>query len=333
VHDPAVTQELIGRVLSYVDTTVVMAAAHLGIADHLSADAPRSSKEVAAEMGLDVAATKRLLRSLSGTGIVTDQGDDRFLLGPAGAALRSEPGSLRSLFRMFGTIGAPVLQGMLSVRTGAPAFDAVNGMPLFEYLAAHPEEGAVFNAAMTEAGAAVGLPAVHTYDFSGVRTFVDVGGGLGQLTMEVLRTNPQVEGVIFDSPEVITETEAAIEQAGLAGRCTAVGGNFFESVPAGDCIALRWVIHDWSDDEALTILRNCRQAIAPDGRLLLFEVVMPDGDGPHMAKSLDWIMLCVATGQERTEAEHAELLDRAGFRLTRVIPSPTPMSIVEAIPA
>jgi hypothetical protein len=327
-------QDLMGRMFSWIDTTAIMAAAELGIADHLTADAPRSPKEIAAALGLDEAATRRLLRILSSPGITREQGNDRFLLGPAGGALRSEPGSLRSVFRMFGgTTGSSLLQGLLAVQTGRPAFDAIHGVPAFEYLAAHPDESAVFNAAMADAGAAFGTPAIHAYDFSGVRRLVDVGGGRGQLALEVLRTNPGVEGVVYDSPHVVTETEGDIRQAGLTDRCRAVGGDFFTSVPEGDCIAMRWIIHDWGDEEALTILRNCRAAIDPGGRLLLFEVVMPDGDEPHLAKSLDWVMLVMATGEERTEAAYRDLLARAGFRLTQVVPSPTPMSIIEAVPA
>lgn len=333
MHDPAVMQDLMSRMFSWIETTAIMAAAHLGIADHLTTGSPRSPKEVAAGMDLDEAATRRLLRTLSASGITSDQGNDRFLLGPAGGALRSEPGSLRSVFRMFGgTVASPLLQGRLAVQTGTPAFDTIHGVPAFEYLASHPDESAVFNASMADAGAALGTPAIHTYAFTGVRRLVDVGGGRGQLTLEALRTTPGLEGVVFDSPHVITETEAAIRQAGLADRCQAVGGDFFTSVPAGDCIAMRWIIHDWGDEEALTILRNCRAAIDPDGRLLLFEVIMPDGDEPHLAKSLDWVMLVMATGQERTEAAYRDLLGRAGFRLTRVVPSPTPMSIIEAVP-
>jgi hypothetical protein len=334
VLEPAVIQEFMGRMFSWIDTTAMMTAAELGIADHLSADAPRSPNEIASELALDEAATRRLLRILSASGVTSTQGDDRFTLGPAGAALRSDPGSLRSVARMFGGVmGSSLLHGRLAVQTGKPSFDAVHGAPAFEYLAAHPDESAVFNGAMAEGGAALGTPAIHTYDFSGVRTLVDVGGGRGQLTLEVLRHNPDVSGVVYDSPHVIKETEAAIRAAGLEARCRAVGGDFFTSVPPGDCIALRWIIHDWSDEEALTILRHCRAAIEPDGRLLLFEVVLPEGDEPHLAKSLDWIMLVMATGQERTETAYRDLLARAGFRLTRVVPSPTPMSVIEAVPA
>jgi O-methyltransferase len=149
----------------------------------------------------------------------------------------------------------------------------------------------------------------------------------------VLRSHPEMEGVVFDTAAVVAEAQADIEQAGLAGRCQAIGGDFFKSVPAGgDCYVLRWIVHDWNDERAGTILGCCREAIDPAGRLLLLEVVMPEVDGPHPAKTLDWVMLACISGQERTEAEYSALLEGSGFRLTRVIPSPTPMSVVEAVP-
>ena len=142
-----------------------------------------------------------------------------------------------------------------------------------------------------------------------------------------------VKGIVYDRANVIAETQIEIERAGLTDRCQAVAGNFFESVPAGaDCYALRLVIHDWDDGEAETILRHCRKGITAEGRLLIFEIVMPDSDDPHPAKGMDWVMLSCVTGQERTEAEYAKILERAGFRLTRVVPSPSPMSVVEAVP-
>jgi hypothetical protein len=207
------------------------------------------------------------------------------------------------------------------------------GAPFFDYLADHPEDGSIFNTSMVDFGLAIGTPPIHAYDFSGVRRLIDVGGGRGQLAMEVLRAYPGIEAVVFDAPPVIEETVRDIERNGLADRCQGVAGDFFKSVPAGgDCYALRWIIHDWSDERAATILRCCRDAIDPAGKLLLIEVVVPDVDVPHLSKTLDWVMMASVSGQERTEAEYAALLETAGFRLTRVVPSASPMSVVEAVP-
>jgi hypothetical protein len=332
--DAALAQEMMGRLVGWIDMCVVMAAAELGLADHLTQEVPRRAKDVAGELGLDERATERILRSLTASGVTSVRPDGTFTLGPAGPLLVSDtPGSLRSALRMFGgPVGRAAHSGVLAVRSGRPAFDEVFGMPGWEYLAGHPDEGAVFNAAMVDVGTALGGPAVAAYDFGWARTLVDVGGGRGGLTVQALAANSNLAGVVFDQPHVIAETVAEIERAGLTGRCRAEGGSFFETVPSGDCIVMRWIIHDWNDEESLTILRRCREAIEPGGRLLLFEVVMPEGDGPHFAKSFDWVMLACISGNERSEAAYADLLAGAGFRLERVIPSPTPMSVIEALP-
>lgn len=334
---PAGPAALIERIFAWCDTTAIMAAAEAGLFDRLTTE-PRTAAEVAGDLGFDAGedAVDRLLRSLTATGLVVTAGPGRYALGAGGALLRSdEPGSVRSLYRMVGgPLGRGLVGGHLVLRNGAPtAFEQVNGAPPFDYLYAHPEEGGVFNAAMVDFGVTLGTPPIHAYDFSGLRRLVDVGGGHGQLAMEVLHRYPQIEATVFDAPEVVAQTAVEIERAGLAGRCQAMGGDFFKSVPAGgDCYVLRWIIHDWNDERAGTILRCCREAIDPDGRLLLFEVVVPDVDGPHVARTLDWVMLACVSGRERTEAEYAALLAGAGFRLTRVVPSPTPMSVVEAVP-
>ncbi|MCA1842508.1 MAG: methyltransferase [Actinobacteria bacterium] len=333
--DPAGPGPLIERLFAWVDTTAIMAGAELALFDYL-ADGPRTAAEVAAAVGADEARVGRLLRDLTGTGVVTSAGGARFALGAGGEFLCSDvPGSVRGMYRMIkGPIVRGLMAGEMAVRSQTTAFDEVMGAPFFDYLALHPEEATIFNGSMVAFGQAIGTPPIHAYDFSGIRKLVDVGGGLGQLAMEVLRTYPEVEAVVYDAPAVIRETLAEIERQGLADRCTAVAGDFFKSVPAGgDCYTLRWIVHDWNDVRATTILRCCREAIDPAGKLLLVEVVMPAVDGPHPAKTLDWAMLASISGQERTEAEYGVLLEQAGFRLTQVIPSASPMSVVEAVPA
>jgi hypothetical protein len=326
---------LIERIFAFMETTALMAAAKIGLPDAL-ADEPLSPQEVAAKIGVGEQAVARLMRDLTGTGVLRSTGTGRYALTDLGQFLRSDvPGSARAFYQMF---GGPLGQGMIGgeaplVNPGKTAFEQILGAPIFEYMAAHPDDGTIFNNAMVSIGSAIGTPPIHAYDFSGLSQIVDVGGGHGQLAREVLRANPGMSGIVYDRANVIAETRGEIERAGLADRCQAVAGDFFESVPAGaDCYALRLVIHDWDDDEAATILRRCREGITDGGRLLIFEIVMPDSDVPHPAKGMDWVMLSCVTGQERTEAEYAELLERSGFRLKRVVPSPTPMSVVEAVP-
>jgi hypothetical protein len=331
---PTGPQPLFERIFAFMETTAIMAAAEIGLADPL-ADGPRTAAAVAAELGYDEGSIGRLLRDLTGTGVIETADAGRFALGPLGQFLRSDvPHSARALYRMFGgPLGRGMLGGEAGLVKGTTAFEEIFGAGIFEYMAENPGDASVFNSAMVDMGMTVGTPPIHAYDFSGVSRLVDVGGGHGQLVREVLRRYPGIEGVVYDRPGVIAETRREIERDGLGDRCQALIGNFFDSVPTGaDCYTLRYIIHDWDDEAAGTILRRCREAITPDGRLLIFEIVMPEGDNPHPAKGMDWVMLSCVSGQERTEAEYATLLERAGFRLTRVVPSPTPMSVVEAVP-
>ena len=326
---------LIERIFAFMETTALMTAAKIGLPDAL-ADGPLSPAELAPRLNVGEEALARLLRDLTGTGVIDTAGAGRYALAELGQFLRSDvPGSARAFYQMF---GGPLGHGMIGgeaslLNPGTTAFHQVMGAPIFEYMAEHPTDGTIFNSAMVSIGSAIGTPPIHAYDFSGLTEIVDVGGGHGQLAREVLQRNPGMKGIVYDRPNVIGETQVEIERAGLADRCRAEAGDFFESVPAGaDCYALRLVIHDWNDEEAVTILRHCRDGITGDGRLLIFEIVLPESDAAHPAKGMDWVMLSCVTGQERTEAEYAALLERAGFQLNRVVPSPTPMSIVEAIP-
>lgn len=332
--DQAALQQFTQMMMSWVDRTAVIAAADLGLADHFG-DGPRSADELAGHMKVDRAALARLLKVLTATGMVVHAGGGRYELTPMGQFLRTDvPGSQRSWCRALGGVMAPALvRGEVSVSTGGPSFEAAMGSPAWDWLRANPKMATIFNASMVEFAGMLGTPALMAYDWRGVKRLVDVGGGRGQLARSVLAANPHMTGVVYDQPGVVAEAAQAIAADGLSDRCQAMGGDFFTSVPAGaDCYTLRFIIHDWNDAEALAILRTCRAAIVPGGRLLLFEVIMPDVDGPHLAKTVDWIMLTCITGRERTEAEYGGLLAEAGFRLDRVIASPTPMSVLEATP-
>lgn len=331
--DHEALQTLVGRLAQMLDTSALIAAAELGLADHL-ADGPRSAAELAGPLEADPGTLARLLDILTASGVVSSDGQGRYRLEPPGEFLRSDvPGSQRSFLRMLAHIlGTAVIGGARAVRSGQPAFESVFGLPAWDYLAKNLEVAAVFNGAMVDFAGVVGTPCLDVYDFAPVHRLVDVGGGLGQLGCEVARRHSHLQVTIFDQPHVVAEAEAAIRADGLDGRCRAAGGDFSATVPAGDCYTLRWIIHDWNDAESLAILRACRAAIEPGGRLLLFEVVRPGADGPHLARTLDWLMLTGITGKERTEAEYADLLAQAGFRLKRVVPSASPMSVIEAFP-
>ena len=220
-----------------------------------------------------------------------------------------------------------------SVRTGCAAFDGVFGEPAFDYLAKHADESTVFNEGMSGFTSSIAPAVAEAYDFSAFGTIVDVGGGHGMLLNTILRACPGVNGIVFDSPHVAAGAEDSIRGADLAGRCRAVGGDFFEGVPAGDAYLMKHIIHDWPDDRATTILRRCRRRANPGGKLLLIEQVVAPGGAGDIAKLIDLEMLVIAGGKERTEAEYRHLLAGAGWRLSRVIPTGSPAQIVEAEPA
>jgi hypothetical protein len=311
-------------------------AVRLRLADELTAG-PQPADELARRAGSDPAATYRLLRALAGRGVFSIRKDGRFALTRMGRMLCSDAEA--SMAQMIALVGSPEhwqhwSDLEYSVRTGRTAVEKQRGVEIFDYLETNPEYAKTFNDAMTGVSTIAIEAAVPLYDFTDRRLIVDVGGGHGALLIAVLAAAPAAEGVLFDLPSVADGARAAVDDAGLSRRCTVTGGSFFESVPAGgDVYLMKTVIHDWDDEESLRILRNVRSAIADDGTLLLFELVLPEGAPPHPGLLLDLEMLVHAGGRERTATEYAKLLAQAGFRQTRVIATTGPMSIVEAVPA
>jgi len=218
-----------------------------------------------------------------------------------------------------------------SVRTGKPAFDKVFGSPRFDWLSAHPEQAALFQRAMVALGQGVNEAVADAYDFGRYTRVVDVGGEHGQLLSAILARNPHLSGVLFDLPSGVAA--ARLGAGGDLPRTDFVAGDFFESVPAGDVYVIKKVIHDWNDERAGLILRRCREAMLPHGKVLVAETLVPPGDEPAQIKSIDVVMLAVTGGLERTEAQFTDLFEAAGLRLDRVIPTQGPIAILEASPA
>jgi SAM-dependent methyltransferase len=313
----------------------ISVAAKLRIADKLAAG-PKSAADLARETDTHAGSLYRVLRALASVGVFAETADGRFRLTPMAEYLRTGvPGSMRGVADYFGSDWSwrPWGQLLHSVRTGETAFDHVFGEPCFDYLAKHPEESAVFNEGMTGFSSKVGPAVAEAYDFSTFGTVVDVGGGHGMLLTTILKAFPKVRGVVFDAPHVVEGAAGPIRVAGLADRCRTEGGDFFQSVPAGgDAYLMKHIIHDWPDDKAATILKNCRQAVNPGGRLLLVEIVIKPENEPDLGKILDLEMLVLPSGRERTEAEYARLFATAGWRLTRVVPTKSPMQVIEGEP-
>ena len=312
-------------------------AAKLGIADEL-VSGPKTADEVAAKVGAHPDSVFRLMRMLAGRDVFRQLQDGRFELAAMGQALRADaPGSLRSMVLFIGSPEHWAEWGELlySVQTGRPSSEKLYGKSYFDHLAEAPEQAAIFNDAMSTMAQMANETVLPAYDFTGFKLIADVGGGHGKLLSAILLSAPTARGILFDLPSVVAGADTVLAEAGVASRCTVEGGSFMDSVPDGaDAYVLKSIIHDWDDDVSEKILRNVRTAIAPNGRLLLLELVLPERATANWGAVLDMEMLVSPGGRERTRAEFANLLARCGFRLLRVVDTATPMmSIVEAAPA
>jgi hypothetical protein len=332
---PDAVQHLFQFASGYVLSSALWVAAELGIADLLK-NGPRPVAELAASTKTNEGALYRTLRLLAMVGIFAETEPRQFTLTPAAGLLRSDvPNSLRDAVvwiadPMHLQVAADLLH---SVKTGQPTVEHVTGKPAFEHFADEPVEFDRFHRAMTTMSAMAIHAVLEVYDFSSFSTIVDVAGGHGYVICEILRKHPKVKGILFDLDDVVTGGEHRICQLALDGRCRTVAGDFFKSVPeGGDLYLMKNIIHDWAEERALAILRNCHAALQgkPNGRLVLLELVVPPGNVPHMSKILDIEMLYFPGGRERTEQEYAELFAKAGFRLTRVVPTKSPYSVIEA---
>jgi hypothetical protein len=311
-------------------------AATLGIADRL-AEGARGVDDLANATGTHPASLYRLLRMLAGAGVFSEEADGRFALTPLGGSLRSEgPESVRD-WALF--VGSPEMWetwGGLreTIVDGEAAFPRMHGVALWQYMAAHPELGGPFNRWMSRQSDQHNAAVVASYDFSPFRVVADIGGGQGSSMAAILRANPTVRGILLDLPEVVAHP-VPLEEAGVAERCEVIGGDMLQSVPNGaDVYLIKRVLMDWGDEQAARILRNCAGALPEDGKVLAVEMVLPPGNDPSPGKAFDMLMLLVHAGARiRTEAEFRDMFAAAGLRLTRVIPTPSPNSILEGVRA
>lgn len=308
-------------------------AANLGIPDQL-AQGPKTAEEVAKAIGADASAVYRLMRAVASVGVLSAEPEHRFALTPLGAALRSNvPGSMRSFLIAEMAPGHWLPWGNLedAVRTGRPSAPKALGMDAWEYYKKNDDEGFHFAEAMSGLSHMAMQAVLASYSFVGARKVVDVGGSHGSFVAAVLQREKNARGVLFDRPEVVDRAGATLEAAGVNDRVDRVGGSFFESVPAGgDVYLLKSILHDWNDDECVKILRNVRQAMVPDGRVVVVEMLITDKGPPSPAPLLDLNMLVMLTGKERTTEEFAALFAKAGLKLHSVTPTQSPVAVLEA---
>jgi hypothetical protein len=279
-----------------------------------------------------------VLRALARIEVLRQTDDGRFALAPLGEPLRSDvPDSMYRMARLWGTDLFKLTWMRLphSVRTGQSAQEYLFGLRQFDYLATQPQVAAIFNDGMLAGTLTVAAAVVDAYDFTSIKTIVDVGGGSGALAATILRANPAMRGSVFDLPFCQQGALDFFATAGVSERCEFVSGDFFQSIrPSGaDAYLLKFILHDWEDAKCAQILKTCRASVAPGAKLLLVESVLPPDGGPLTDAVFGDVTMIVHTGgRERTRAEYAQLLDAARFRLTRVVPTRVAQSVIEAVP-
>jgi O-methyltransferase domain/Dimerisation domain len=330
--------QLLRRLISgYQATFLIQVAAELNLAD-LLADGPRGAEELATAAGCNPNALRRLLFALAQLEVFARRPDGRFELTPLGACLRSShPDALNAFarYQAHAVIQQPWSGLLHSVRTGETAFEEVFGASLFDYLASRPDVAALFTSGMTARTAEHLGAIVGAYDWRNFETIIDVGGADGTLLTSILAAAPNARGIIFDQHRVRDAAERRITSEALQGRCAFAGGDFFAAVPSdADAYLFKYILHDWEDDQAVAILRNVRSAAPAHARLLVIEpLLMRDDQYALQTAMMDVAMLVVTGGRERSADEFAELYDRAGFRLTRILPTASPFCLVEGVPA
>jgi hypothetical protein len=314
-------------------------AAKLGVADLLK-DGPRFYGDLAKATQTHPPSLNRMMRLLASVGVFEERDNGTFALTSLGELLRTGvPGSMRSAVLLFAGIGIQDAWRELEycVQTGEPAFrrNSPDADP-FSQIAQNPEMAKVFDEAMATFAPLTAAAIAASYDFSPFRKLVDIGGGNGSLLIGILNANPNLHGIVFDLPHAADKARAKIAEAGLQSRCDAVGGDFFTEVPAGaDAYIIKHVIHDWNDDRATAILRSVHRAMPPQAKLLIAEGVYPqridESDLSRGAAANDVNMLVSTGGRQRSEAEFRSLQEATGFKLTRIIPTPARLSLIEGV--
>jgi O-methyltransferase/methyltransferase family protein len=335
---PPAQDTMLAHITGYWISQLVFVAAELGIADELAAG-PRSVAVLAKKVGADAAALRRVLRALASVGIFAETANGAFRMTPLAATLRDGvPGSLKGFARMmvdgYNWVAWQDLLG--GVRTGTLPFDRVHGKPIFDYLRDHPDADRTFSESMASISRPENDAVARALDFNRFATVVDVGGAHGHLLAAILGRHRRVRGILYDQPQVVAGAAASgfITAAKLAGRITVQSGNFFNEVPPGaDAYVMKYIIHDWTDDQCERILAHCRHAMAPGARVLVVEHVIRPGNAADWGKMLDINMLVLTGGRERTKPEFAALFRRAGLRLLRVHKTAAALSVLEAAAA
>lgn len=326
-------QRMMGMITSYWVTQMVRTAVEFGLPERLL-EQPMTAQALAEAEGLDVDATKRFLRACASQGLTTVDDDGRFASTPLLDLLRKDnPQSLRGFALALASPGHWKPWGHMpeAVRAGAPQTIPVLGAAIFEYYQQNPVENEAFTNAMRDLTAAVSAEVARLLDTNALGHAVDVGGAGGALLIALLEANRDLRGTVFDRPDVVPEVPRFAAAAGVQDRTAAVGGDFFEEVPSADLYLLKYILHDWNDEQCVEILRNCRRSAPPGARIAIIELLVGPANEPGLAPLMDMNMLVMATGRERTLDEYRILLAKGGWGDVQVIKTETPFVILDAV--
>src|SRR5437870_1954504 len=336
-RDPSADlQHLFQLALGYMPAVSLNIVVKLGIPDLLGSG-PLSIQQLSQKTGINEDRLYRIMRALSTVGVFRETERRSFGHTPVSELLRKD--HPLSLHDMVNWIADPFhfhayANLMRTLKTGESAMEVAAGKPIFDFFRDDPEEGQIFNAAMVNFTQTCIGAILEAYDFSNIRTLVDVGGGYGSVVAAILTRYPAMRGILYDLDHVVAGARPVLAAAGVTGRCEVMTGNFFETVPAGgDAYVMKHIIHDWEDDKALTILNNIRKAFQnkAGGKVILLEAVVAGPGEPDLAKWIDLEMMAGPGGRERTHEEFQRLFEKAGFRLSRIVPTKSPLSVIEAI--
>lgn len=318
--------------MGFIVSQSLAVAARLRIADHLK-DRGKTAEELAKLTETHEPSLYRLLRSLASTGLLHKDNEGRFSNTPLGDVLRSDhPQSMRAALNMMGDPEHWNSHGNMqqSVKTGEIGFEYTFGMPVFPYFAQNPAAAKVFDESMTSFSAAVAESVSSTYDFNQAKTIADIAGGRGILLAKVLQKNPDAKGILFEQEHVLEGN--ILKEENVADRTETISGDFFQEIPVvADIYLMKFIIHDWNDEQSITILSNLAKSAPKGSKLLLVETVVEEDDNaPSLSKIMDLNMLVMTGGKERKPSEYAELLEKTGFKFEKVYPT-APLQIVEAV--
>jgi ubiquinone/menaquinone biosynthesis C-methylase UbiE len=325
------TRMIAGAALSRAICTI----GELGVADHIQSGTPQTSATLARLTHSDEDSLYRMLRFTASHGVFKETGPRSFDHTKLSQVLRSDAeASFRPAAQMFHRI-FPAWEGVHhTVQTGDPSFQKVYGQPMFDYIGQHLDLAPIFDAGMVAFHGHETAAMLDAYDFSGIGTLADVGGGNGSLLAATLQRYPNLKGLLYDLGHVTGRARDSLRSHGLQNRCTIIEGNFFESVPPGaDAYLMRHIIHDWTDDQSVQILRNIRKVVPKHGKVLIVEFRVAGPNEESLGKDADMIMMAFPGGKERTEDEYRTLYERSGFRLSKVTPTKSAVCVVEGVPA